>query len=165
MGVFFLCLFILCPLEGAGEKALRKNLDIHVNYFLKWFWTLWTSSSWLKIFQVSPRNFIKSSDLGGKYIHIYFQLKYSMKLYCTVHENVHQPPVFDFHYYVVAAEFPFVSRVFTVYWAQCTKFSDGFLSAWLFFFIFLGDFLWGFIHTYSQAAFCPIIILPHTKLP
>ena len=81
------------------------------------------------------------------------------------HES--KPPVFDFHYYVVAAEFPLVSHVFTLYRAQCIKFSDGFLIAWLFLFIFLGDFLWGFIHTYSQAeyAFCQIIILLHTKLP
>lgn len=157
MGVFFSLPFHLMSIRGRWRKALRENLDSHVNYFeMKWFWTLWTSSSWLKIFQVSPRNLIKSLDLGeNTYIYI-FPTE-------VQHEN--QPPVFDFHYYVVSAEFPFVSRVFTYYWAQCTKFSDGFLTTWLFFFIFLGDFLWGLIHTYSQAAFCPVIILLHTKLP
>lgn len=70
-------------IRGRWRKSTKEKFGHPCKLFfeMKWFWTLWTSSSWLKIFLVSPRNLIKSSDLGGKiHIYIYFQLKYSMKI-------------------------------------------------------------------------------------
>lgn len=72
-------------IRGHWRKSTKEKFGHPCKLFfeMKWFWTLWTSSSWLKIFQVSHRNLIKSSDLGGKihtYIYIYFQLKCSMKI-------------------------------------------------------------------------------------